>query len=184
MRTKAIIIKKQRTKEFDQLVTCYTQELGKFTGIAKSSLKPHSVQGMHLDSFNLVEFDIINGRATPIITGAQCEYTFPHIRESLPRQAAAYFFLEVIDRVAYDHQQDDPLWNFLTNLLRELETISEPELMPWFRQKQADFLKVLGHPSQAQTIGVLAADPASLDATYEYIFGIQLNSLQFLYKIT
>ena len=80
MRTKAIIIKKQMTKEYDQLITCYSQEWGKLTAIAKSSLKESSIQGMHLDVLNLVDFDLINGRATPIITGAQSENTFSHIR--------------------------------------------------------------------------------------------------------
>lgn len=182
MQTKAIILKKQPAKEYDQLVTCYTQELGKCTAVAKSSLKHTSVQGMHLDAFNLVEFDLINGRATPIITGAQTEYSFPLIRTSLARTAAASFFAEVIDRIAYDHERDDALWFFLLSTLQELEGIAEPELMPWFRTKQAEFLGVLGYAAE-QTPGATGSSHA-LDALFEYTFGIQLASLKFLYQVT
>src|SRR3989344_6781387 len=61
MLTLAIIIKKQNTNEYDQLISCYTKELGKITAIAKSILKHSSVQAMHLDVLNLVEFDLVGG---------------------------------------------------------------------------------------------------------------------------
>ena len=57
MVTKAIIIKKQNTNEYDQWVTCYTEEFGKLKTVAKSILKPSSIQALHLDVFNLVEFE-------------------------------------------------------------------------------------------------------------------------------
>jgi len=182
MRTKAIIIKKQMTKEYDQLITCYSQERGKLTAIAKSSLKESSIQGMHLDVLNLVDFDLINGRATPIITGAQSENTFGHIRKSLAHQAVAYFFFEVIDRVAYDNQKDEKLWNFLRGLLIELDAADASALMPFFRKKQADFLSVLGYASQLPAIPP-ATFPSSLDTIYECTFGLRLNSLRFLYEV-
>ena len=62
MKTRAIVLKKQNTNEYDQLVTCYTEEFGKLTAIAKSVLKPSSIQAMHLDLFNLVDFELVSGR--------------------------------------------------------------------------------------------------------------------------
>ncbi len=149
MRTQAIIIKKQNTNEYDQLVTCYTQELGKLTAIAKSVLKPRSAQAMQLDTLNLVSFELVSGRGMPIIAAAQAERSFAGIKESLPRIAAMYFFLEVLDRMAYDGQRDDALWDFLTRLLADAEAVPQRELLPLFRARQLELLSILGYSPEA-----------------------------------
>ena len=156
MRTRAVILKKQNTNEYDQLVTCYTEEFGKITAVAKSVLKSSSIQAMHLDVFNLVDFELINGRATPIIAGAQAEQTYPSLKSNLQSLAAAYFFAEVIDRIAFDYQQDKELWGFITSLLEELNHKGRlcldkgalcgcGFLQDLFNKKQMELLGILGY---------------------------------------
>lgn len=144
MLTQAIIIKKQNTNEYDQLITCYTEELGKITAIAKSILKHSSMQAMHLDVLNLVEFDLISGRAMPIIAGAQCEKTYRRIKNSLPTFASANFFLEVLDKIIFDGEKDASLWRFVVGILEKLVSNSANPL-PAFRNGQAELLKLLGY---------------------------------------
>lgn len=144
MRTKAIIIKKQNTNEYDQLITCYTKEFGKITAIAKSILKHSSVQAMHLDVLNLVEFDLISGRATPIITGAQCINSHRQIKQSLPALASAQFFMEVLDKIVMDGEKDASLWEFLIGILEKLKSNTSNPL-PVLRNGQAELLKLLGY---------------------------------------
>lgn len=144
MKTQAIILKKQNTNEYDQLVTCYTEEFGKITAIAKSILKPSSIQAMHLDLFNLVEFDLISGRGMPIITGAQAEATHPNLKNHLPCLTTAYFFAEVADKIFFEYQKDETMWNFLYNLLVELD--SRPtDLNNFIKSKQMELLNILGY---------------------------------------
>jgi len=144
MQTKAIIIKKQDTNEYDQWVTCYTEEFGKLKTIAKSILKPSSVQAMHLDIFNLAEFDLINGRGAPIITGAQVITSFGGIKSSLVKTAAAYFFAEAVDKMVFENDKDEELWFFLFSFLHELNKDSGNP-MKILRQGQARLLDVLGY---------------------------------------
>lgn len=144
MLTQAIIIKTQNTNEYDQLISCYTKEFGKITAIAKSILKPGSVQAMHLDVLNLVEFDLISGRVMPIITGAQCEKLYRQIKNSLPAFASANFFLEVLDKIIFDGEKDASLWRFVVGVLEKLESNSANPL-PAFRNGQAELLKLLGY---------------------------------------
>ncbi len=165
MRTKAIILKKQNTNEYDQLVTCYTEEFGKVTAIAKSVLKPSSIQAMHLDIFNLVDFELLNGRATPIITGAQAEQTFANLKNNLPSLATAYFFAEVIDKAAFDYQKDEELWNFIATLVGDLNTPQVPGSLAsghkeFLIEKQVEFLNILGY---APNFNECAFCSASLD---------------------
>lgn len=144
MLTQAVIIKKQNTNEYDQFVTCYTEEFGKITAIAKSILKHSSVQAMHLDILNLVEFDLINGRAMPIIAGAQCDKPYRRIKNSLSAFAAACFFMEVLDRIIFDGEKDASLWEFVTGILERLESNPANPLLI-FRNGQAELLKLLGY---------------------------------------
>ncbi len=147
MLTQAIIIKKQNTNEYDQLIVCYTKEFGKITAIAKSILKPGSVQAMHLDVLNLVEFDLVGGSASwrmPIITGAQCEKPYRGIKNSLPAFAAASFIIEVLDKIIFDGEKDGELWKFVVGVLEKLE-INPGNLLPFFRNSQAELLKLLGY---------------------------------------
>lgn len=144
MTTKAIILKKQNTNEYDQLVTCYTEDFGKLTAIAKSILKPNSIQALHLDTFNLAEFELINGRGMPIITGAQTADSYLGIKSSIIKTAVAYFFIEVLDKMVLDNDKDEKLWSFLLSFLGELDgNNSNP--MTLFRQGQARLLGILGY---------------------------------------
>src|SRR3989338_6746134 len=150
MRTRAIIIKKQNTNEYDQFVTCYTQEFGKLTAIAKSVLKPSSIQAMHLDTLNLVEFELINGKAMQIIAGAQSENSYRDTKSSIPSLAVAHFFSEVIDKMVTELEKDEKLWNFLANLFDDLNRF-EPSLT-FLRQKQFTLLGLLGYSPEVAVI--------------------------------
>ena len=126
------------------MVICYTEEFGKLTAIAKSALKPSSIQAMHLDTFNLVEFDLINGRVTPIIAGAQAEQSYPNLKNNLTNLAMAYFFIETANRLFFDYQKDKELWNFFVALLEEFNNERNRSL-EFFRTKQIEFLNLLGY---------------------------------------
>jgi|SRR3989344_664719 len=148
MRTKAIILKKQNTNEHDQLVTCYTKEFGKVTAVAKSVLKPSSIQAMHLDIFNLVDFELLNGRATPIITGAQAEKTYPNLKNNLACLAIGYFFAETADKLFFEYQKDEEIWSFLAALIEELDHkghLCKDALCDLSRDKQVEFFNLLGY---------------------------------------
>lgn len=184
MRTKAIVIKKQNTNEYDQFVTCYTQEFGKLTAIAKSILKPTSIQAMHLDVLNLVEFELINGKAMPIIAGAQSENSYRDLKDSVPSLAVAHFFSEVIDKMIPELDKDEKLWNFMTDLLDKLNRF-EPSLI-FLRQKQFALLGLLGYsPETKQARPVIFDRPGftPIDDAFEYNAGFRLKSLNFLHSV-
>ena len=173
MRTKAIIIKKQPTNEYDELITCYTQEFGKLTAVAKSVLKGSSMQAMHLDNFNLVDFELINGRSIPIIAAAQSENSFRNIKSSLPTLAVAQFFMDVLDKMVFDLQKDESLWEFMIDVLEKLDSRVKPETaLTFFRQQQFYLLGVMCYHSGDD-----------LDRDFEYALGTRLRSLDFIYRV-
>ncbi|MEK7138607.1 MAG: DNA repair protein RecO, partial [Patescibacteria group bacterium] len=143
--TKAVIIKKENTNEYDQWVTCYTEEFGKLKVVAKSILKPSSIQALHLDIFNLVEFDLVNGRGMPIVTGAQVTNSHAGVKSSLAKTTVAYFFAEAVDKMVLENEKDERLWHLLSSLLGELNRINTTNPMSLLRQRQTELLEVLGY---------------------------------------
>jgi DNA repair protein RecO len=178
MRINALVIRKQPTGEYDQLITCYAKELGKLTAVARSSLKSNSIQGQQLDVLNLVSFELVSGKYWPIITGAQCEKAFPVIKSSLPALAMSYFFLEAISKIVFDHQPDEKLWNFLADILEELDQnrISSAQFM----ERQKNLLDILGYGADGQLAGY---DNMPIDLVFENLAARRFKSLDFLYSI-
>jgi DNA repair protein RecO (recombination protein O) len=148
MRIKAIILKRQASNENDQLVTCYSEDHGTLRAMARSIYRPTSLQSMHLDALNLVEFELVHGKALPIITSAQVLHQFPNIKGSLGRLAAAHFFTEVLDKVSFENERDPKLWEFMQDLLATLENAEEHAVLQEFRDHQSRFLDVLGYAPQ------------------------------------
>lgn len=161
MRTKAIVIKKNGANEFDQMVTCYSQDFGGMRAIARGSLRPSSVQSLHLDVLNLIEFEVIHGRTYPIISSAESLNTYSELKNSLPRVAAASFFLEVLDRIMYENEKDDQLWDFLTGMLEDFRAAPPARLAEIFRSQQRKFLDVLGYAPRVDRCVVCSGDAFS-----------------------
>ncbi|PIR41964.1 MAG: DNA repair protein RecO [Candidatus Yanofskybacteria bacterium CG10_big_fil_rev_8_21_14_0_10_37_15] len=188
MRTKAIIIKKQPAKEFDELITCYTRDFGKLTAVAKSILKDSSLQAMHLDNLNLVDFELINGLSVPIIAAAQSENSFRKIKSDLLKSVMAQFFMDVADKLFFDLQKDEPLWKFMVDVLKRLDDWTEHEtILTFFRRQQVCLLGVLGYAPQAVSIAGFSGSDligrSEIDYTFEYVSGTRLRSLDLMYSV-
>ncbi len=178
MRTRAIIIKKQNTNEYDQLVTCYTEKWGKILAIAKSILKRTSLQSMHLDVLNLVEFDLIEGRAWPIIASAQSERKYLSIKNSIKKFGVAGFFLDVIDKVVFENEHDAEIWSFLISNFDELESAKEEDVLGIFRKKQAEFLNISGYAPKTDNCSIcLTHDGMDCEVDNEWALNFDMGGL-------
>lgn len=113
MRHQAIILKKTPIREHDELIMCYTRDVGKQRYVAKSSVLAKSKQGHHLDVMNHIEFNLIEGKHHAIIASAHVVNTFAHIKCDLHALANAFFILECFDKLVYENERDEKLWDFL-----------------------------------------------------------------------
>lgn len=146
---RGVVIKKADQSEDHQLITFYTRDFGKLTGIAKSVKKSTSKQAGHLDFFNLADFRLVTGRTYPIVASAQSVEVFSGLKNSLPKLAAGFFILEAFNRLVYDHEQDTALWNFLTAALRELDRADTAEA-GYVGRLKINLLNVLGYAQEWQ----------------------------------
>ncbi len=178
MRTKAIIIKKAAFNEHDQIVTCYGEDTGATRVIARGIYRPKSVQSLHLDSFNLIEFEMIPGKIYPIIASAHAIEQYPRLKSSIQRIAVVNFFMEVLDRMMFENERDEKLWGFLTGLVTDIDAVPEEELAMAFKTKQLQLLEVLGYADAPAHMGM-----ADLGSFFEYMVHGPLNSLRFLQTV-
>lgn len=178
MRTKAIVIRKMQANEYDQIVTLYSEDFGTMRAMARGVCRPTSVQSMHLELLNAVEFEVIHGKALPIISSAVMSHQHLNIKNSLPRLAAVHFFTEVLDKIAFENEKDVHLWEFLNTMLTEFHEHESVDILPLFRKHQAEFLKVLGYAPQVDML-----NKTDLDRFFEYIVGRKISSLNFLYQV-
>src|SRR5258708_5561935 len=161
MRTKAIVIRKSAAGEHDQMVSLYSEDFGTMRAMARGSFRPTSLQSMHLETLNLIDFEVIHGRAWPIISSAMLLNPHGAIKESLPKLAAAQFFTEVLDKITFENEKDIHLWEFLTVMLADFDRAGESEVLPLFRKHQVEFLKVLGYAPQTDRCVVCSVDTMS-----------------------
>jgi len=180
MRIRAIVLKKQNTNEYDQLVTFYSQERGKLVAIAKSILKKTSLQSMHLDNLNLVDFELINGRAIPIVASAQSENVFRNIKSSILSLAVANFFVDVFDKLVFENEKDEKLWKFLEELLCDLNNKSNYDrikIIGYFREKQLQLLQTLGYSPKTDQCSICLTKVGSDCVDGEWALNINLGGL-------
>ncbi len=148
MRVQAIILKKIPIREYDELLICYTQDMGKQVYQAKSILRPSSKQAGHLDILNLADFSLVYKNSHPIITSAYCLEAFLNLKSSLPAIAAAFFLLECFDKLIFEGESDLKLWNFLLAQLQIYNQQSLNQQASWPRliaSAREELLKILGY---------------------------------------
>ena len=176
MRTEAIILKKIPIREYDLLVVCYTRHAGKQTYVAKSVRRSCSKQASHLDLLNYVDFTSVQPKNSgkdlisnghPIITQAYSLKTFHNLKSRLPAMAAAFFLLECLNKLVFEGQADDQLWNFLENKVEELDRLANQRGVRWpavIETTRKELLSTLGYET---------------GASVEDLAGSQFKSLQF-----
>lgn len=171
MRTQAIILKKIPTREYDELIICYTKNAGKQIYHAKSVLRPTSKQGSHLDVLNWSDFSLVEGNGRPIITSACCLESFGNLKSSLPALVAAYFLLECFDKLVLEGESDPKLWEFLSSRLYRYNELAVND--------EADWESVISSSRGAllETLGYGA------DSSIEELANSQFHSLQFARKV-
>jgi len=184
MNIEAIIIRKIPVREHDQLVVFYSREEGKMTAVARGSLRLHSKQALALDEGNDVRCELVNGKAGPIMTGAQAVRSYSSAKSSPVRWAAVQFFLQAIDTLVFEEQPDVPLWDCMTSMLAQLDACSDGDVLAVFRRCQGQLLETLGYGGQqSATTASSYINRSAMDEQFEAIAQRRLTSLDLFYDV-
>lgn len=116
-----IILKKQAFGEADEIVTCFTKELGKVRFLAKSVklFKSKLQHALQLPFY--LEFKLTEGRGSLAkIISAQTLQTFSFLRENPELGSYAFFGLESVLKFTPDEQKNESLFFALLEFLKHI----------------------------------------------------------------
>ena len=171
MNIEAFVIKKQTTNEYDALVTLYSKEIGRVEAVAKSIMKPTSIQSMHVGAMNLITCDLVEGKSYPIITGAQSEKTFSKLKSNLSSLAIANYICESVYKMTFTYQADDELWNFLKSTFSDLNTDKEQDHNALLKFG-SELLSVLGYYPNTEQCAFCSKDEVDFAAFSPELVGM------------
>ena len=138
-RTQAVILRRRDQGEADRVLTLFTPGDGKLQLIAKGIRKTTSRKAGHVELFAHISLMAAKARTWDILTEVTTVESFRHLRNNLEHIGRAAYAAELIDCFAEEDDENQPLWDLLLLLLRELDRHAQEEdafdinlLMRWF----------------------------------------------------
>ena len=114
-----IILKKHPLGEADELLTIYTQDVGKMRVKAVSSRKIKSRLAGNLQSLNEIEFETA-GKNLPILISVRARTINNYLRKDLKKFASALVGVETLYRLTPDRQGNPRAYEVLVDFLKAL----------------------------------------------------------------
>ena len=147
-RAQGVVLRHMEYGEADRILSFYTLEYGKVQAIAKGIRKMRSRKAGHLEPFSRVELMLARGRNLDVISQAEAQSTYEHLRADLKLIAYAAYVVELLDRFTYEEGENRPLYNLLVNTLARLDAGSPPQTTVHYYEVQ--LMDLLGFKPQLQ----------------------------------
>jgi DNA repair protein RecO (recombination protein O) len=113
------VLKKKILLEQDFLVTIFTEELGKITAIAKGARKITSRRISHLQTANLIKFQVSDFHDTFYLQSTELISGFLKVR-TLEKQDIIYLYFYILDKMLPERQAEEVLYSYTKRLFIEL----------------------------------------------------------------
>ncbi|MBI4607536.1 MAG: DNA repair protein RecO [Candidatus Rokubacteria bacterium] len=127
-RTQAVVIGRRPLGEADRLVTFYTREFGRLTGVAKGARRPRSRFGSALELFSQGQLLFFETERSALVKVDHFDLLHPFlgVREELDRLGHGAWVLECLARLTAERDPHAALYGLLVRTLRALEEIPWP----------------------------------------------------------
>jgi DNA repair protein RecO (recombination protein O) len=150
-KTAAIILRSLDYGESDRILTFYTADFGKLTGIAKGARRSKKRFANVLELFSCIQI-VFSRRGRDSLAlieeGAPLKH-YPRIREDLEKTLIASYLLELTDKFTLEGKGNAELFQLLLNFLVLVEAGNNPEDMLRFFElrllRYAGYEPVLDH---------------------------------------
>lgn len=115
--TKAIVLQYTPWQEYDRLYTLYTERFGKVRLRAHGVQKIQSKLAGSLEPFAEIDLFFIQAKTLNKIGGAVVVQRFANTMQSLESQHAAWYCVEIINRLTEEDETDPELYQLLYSIL-------------------------------------------------------------------
>lgn len=171
--TRAIILKRRNVGETDRLLTLFTREAGRMTVRAKGVRAATSKRGAHIELFNTVKAQIIEGRGMPILAQTEIISDRSALKTDIKLLRIAYHIVEVVDRLTADRQPQTEVYELLERALSSVNLSTWKEEDRLVAAFEAKLLTMLG-------FGVPYRTPDEIHRYIEELIDAHLKSRKIL----
>lgn len=126
LQTEAVVLRHSDWGEADRLLWLFTRRLGKVHALAKGARKIRSRKAGHLEPFTRVNLLLARGRDFWIVTQAETVQAYLKLRENLVTIAYAAYIVELLDRFTLDEDENQNLYQLLSETLARLDQEMDP----------------------------------------------------------
>lgn len=119
--TDGVVLARRDWREYDRLITLYTEKYGKVETVARSVRKITSKLAGNLEPMTYARFMLARGRTFDVVASSVKQSSFQIAQNDLGAFALASYCVEVIDRLTRPNLPDHDLFVLLVGYLDELE---------------------------------------------------------------
>ncbi len=119
--TDGVVLARRDWREYDRLITLYTEKYGKVETVARGVRKITSKLAGNLEPMTYARFMLARGRTFDVVASSVKQSSFQIAQNDLGAFALASYFLEVLDRLTRPNLPDHELFALLVEYLDELE---------------------------------------------------------------
>ncbi len=123
-KTEGIIIKRNNFLESGLILNIYTRDYGKIEAVARSARKAKGKLKGHLELFLWTEIILAHGKNIDTITSSLTIKSFSSLRNNLKLSFAAYYILELVDKITAEEYQDERIFYLLKRSLLFLDELA------------------------------------------------------------
>ncbi len=122
VRTPAVVLRTMKYRETSRIVTFYTREHGKMSGIVKGARQPKSKYGASLEPMSYVMLIYYRKEGRELQTVSACDILRPlrSLTENLEKMSVGLTSIELVSVIAHEEEKNIPLFNLLVNSLTAL----------------------------------------------------------------
>jgi DNA repair protein RecO (recombination protein O) len=119
--SEAIVLHRRDLGDADRILVVLTRKYGKVTLIAKGAKKLKSKKRGFLEPFCVIKVSASCGKSMDILTDVETVSDSQQVRSSLKKVALAYYMLEVALRASYEGEQNEELFDHLSEYLEKIK---------------------------------------------------------------
>jgi len=120
--SEGIILRRRNYSEADRILVIFSKHYGKISIIAKGVRKLKSRKRGSLEIFSQVEFSAARGKNLDLITEVEMINYFDCLREDLKKVSVAYYFMEVVQKLTQEGEENAKLYSLILETLDDLKT--------------------------------------------------------------
>jgi DNA repair protein RecO (recombination protein O) len=147
LRATGFVLRNRPLGETDRLVTCFTQEHGRITGVAKGAGKLRSRFGSSLQPLSLIRLMLFGKETRSLyrIDHTDILISFQALRDDWEKLRPALYAVDLVDALLAEADPQPRVFTLLHRLLTSIAQGETANLEVWLRVFEARLLKLVGY---------------------------------------